>query len=382
MITIAVSRLPSPRELNTLARIYRVAQGTAREHKVTFRRELAARLSGSRRRAALIGVAVLAAVGLVTAVTQTAGALPQPSIDSVQAKINSLTTQFNKADQQYDSAEQQLTAAKARLATVNKQLAAEEATYQSAREKVAQIADSSYENSAQTSLAGLLASASPGRVLAEASIVLQVTNTRTLETQTFLTAATELSNVQQEQQRTEQGVASLAAQTARTKNQIQGLLNAQKTILDSLTEQQQQAVDTATSTGSSGSTTAKYTGPTTTQADKAVAFVFDQLGCPYVYGSTGPCADGFDCSGLVMSAWASAGVTIPRDTYEQWAALPHIPESEIVPGDLLYYNGIGHVAMYVGNGMIIDAPQPGQDVEEVPMDESWYADNFDGAAEP
>jgi cell wall-associated NlpC family hydrolase len=356
-------------------------QGTVRELKVTFRAELAARLSGSRRRAALVGVAVLAAVGLTTAVTQTAGALPQPSIDQVQAKINSLTTQFNKADQQYDSAEQQLTAAKARLATVNKQLAGEEATYKSAQQKVQAIADSSYEDSAQTSLAGLLTTGSPAQVLAEASIVLQLTNTRTMETQTLLAAATELSNVQQEQQRTEQGVASLAAETSHTKNQILGLLNDQKAILDSLTAQQQQAVDTATSTGS-GSTTAKYTGPTTTQADKAVEFVFDQLGCPYVYGSTGPCADGFDCSGLVMSAWASAGVTIPRDTYEQWAALPHISESDIEPGDLLYYNGIGHVAMYVGNGMIIDAPQPGQDVEEVSMKESWYADNFDGAAVP
>ena len=356
-------------------------QGTVRELKVTFRAELAARLSSSRRRAVLVGVAVLAAVGLATAVTQTAGALPQPSIDQVQAKINSLTTQFNKADQQYDSAEQQLTSAKARLATVNKQLASQEAAYKSAQQKVQAIADSSYENSAQTSLAGLLTSASPGQVLAEASIVLELTNSRTMETQTFLAAATALSNVQQEQQRTEQGVASLAAQTSRTKNQIEGLLNSQKAILDSLTAQQQQAVDTATSTGS-GNTTAKYTGPTTTQADKAVAFVFDQLGCPYSYGSTGPCAVGFDCSGLVMSAWASAGVTIPRDTYEQWAALPHISESDIQPGDLLYYNGIGHVAMYVGNGMIIDAPQPGQDVEEVSMNESWYADNFDGAAVP
>jgi cell wall-associated NlpC family hydrolase len=349
--------------------------------KVTFRAGLAARLSGSRRRAALVSVAVLAAIGLTTAVTQSAGALPQPSIDQVQAKINSLTSQFNQADEQYDSAEQQLTAAKARLATVNKQLASEEAVYKSAQQKVVQIADSTYEDSAQTSLAGLLTSASPGQVLAEASIVLQLTDTRTLETQTFLTAATELGNVQQEQQRTEQGVASLAAETSHTKNHILSLLNAQKAILDSLTAQQQEAVDTGTSTGS-GNTTAKYTGPTTTQADKAVEFVFDQLGCPYVYGSTGPCADGFDCSGLVMSAWASAGVTIPRDTYEQWAALPHISESDIQPGDLLYYNGIGHVAMYVGNGMIIDAPQPGQDVEEVSMNESWYADNFDGAAEP
>ena len=350
--------------------------------KVTFRAGLAARLSGSRRRAALVGVAVLAAIGLTTAVTQTAGALPQPSIDQVQAKINSLTSQFNQADQQYDNAGQQLTAAKARLATVNKQLASKEATYKSAQQKVVQIADSSYEDSSQTSLAGLLTSASPGQVLAEASIVLQVTDTRTLETQTFLAAATELSNVQQEQQRTEQGVAELAAQTSHTRTHILSLLNAQKTILDSLTAQQQQEVDTATSTGSGGTTTAKYTGPTTTQADKAVAFAFAQLGCPYVYGSTGPCADGFDCSGLVMSAWASAGVTIPRDTYEQWAALPHISESDIQPGDLLYYNGIGHVAMYVGGGMIIDAPTPGRDVEEIPMDTSWYADNFDGAAEP
>ena len=90
-----------------------------------------------------------------------------------------------------------------------------------------------------------------------------------------------------------------------------------------------------------------------------MAFVFDQLGCPYSYGSTGPCSVGFDCSGLVMSAWAAAGITIPRDTYEQWAALPHISESAIQPGDLLYYNGIGHVAMYVGGGMIIDAPTAG-----------------------
>ena len=350
--------------------------------KVTFRAGLAARLPGSRRPAALVGVAVLAAIGLTTAVTQTAGALPQPSIDQVQAKINSLTSQFNQADQQYDNAEQQLTAAKARLTTVDKQLAGEQATYKSARQKVVQIADSSYEDSAQTSLAGLLTSASPGQVLAEASIVLQLTNSRTLETETFLAAATELGNVQQEQQRTEQGVAELAAQTSHTKNHILSLLNAQKTILDSLTAEQQQEVDTATSTGSGGITTAKYTGPTTTQADKAVAFAFAQLGCPYVYGSTGPCADGFDCSGLVMSAWASAGVTIPRDTYEQWAALPHISESDIQPGDLLYYNGIGHVAMYVGGGMIIDAPTPGRDVEEIPMDTSWYADNFDGAAEP
>ena len=350
--------------------------------KVTLRARLATRTSRGHRRVALIGVAVLAAAGLVAAVTQTAGALPQPSISSVQAKINNLTTQFNKANQQYDDAAQQLTAAKARLRTVNKQLASEEATYRAARQRVVQIADSSYEDSAQTSLAGLLTSADPAQVLAEASIVLQLTDTRSQETTTFLADATQLSSVQQEQQRTEQGIAELAAQTSHTKNHILTLLDDQKSILSSLTATQQTAVNTGTSNGGGGTTSGHYTGPTGTQADTAVAFVFRQLGCPYVFGSTGPCNLGFDCSGLVMSAWASAGVSIPRDTYEQWAALPHIAEADIQPGDLLYYNGIGHVAMYVGNGMIIDAPQPGQDVEEVSMKESWYADNFDGAAVP
>jgi cell wall-associated NlpC family hydrolase len=350
--------------------------------KVTLRARLATPASRGRRRAALIGVAVLAAAGLVAAVTQTAGALPQPSISSVQAKINSLTTQFNSANQQYDNAEQQLSAAKARLRTVDKQLASEESTYQAARQKVAQIIDSSYEDSAQTSLAGLLTSGDPAQLLAQASIVMQLTDTRSLETQAFLADATELSNVQQEQQRTEQGIAQLAAETSHTKNHILTLLDDQKSILDSLTPQQQTQVNTGTSNGGGGTTSAHYTGPTGTQADTAVKFAFDQLGCPYVYGSTGPCNLGFDCSGLVMSAWASAGVTIPRDTYEQWAALPHIPVADIKPGDLLYYNGIGHVAMYVGGGMIIDAPTQGQPVRELPMDTAWYADNLDGAAVP
>jgi len=340
--------------------------------KVTLRAGLATRTSRGRRRGALIGVAVLAAAGLVAAVTQTAGALPQPSISSVQAKVNSLTTQFNKANQQYDDAQQQLTAAKA----------SEEATYRIAQRRVVQIADSTYEDSAQTSLAGLLTSADPAQVLAEASIVLQLTNTRSQETTTFLADATQLSSVQQEQQRTEQGIAQLAAETSHTKNHILTLLDDQKSILSSLTAQQQTAVNTGTSNGGGGTTTGHYTGPTGTQADTAVAFAFAQLGCPYVYGSTGPCNRGFDCSGLVMSAWASAGVAIPRDTYEQWAALPHIPVADIKPGDLLYYNGIGHVAIYVGGGMIIDAPTPGEVVRELPMDTSWYADNFDGAAVP
>ena len=349
--------------------------------KIRLRTPVDARPRTARRAAVLAAVALLAA-GLAVAVAQVAGAQPQPSITSVQNTVNTLTGEFNKANQQYDQVAQQLAAAKARLAQVTKQLKQGEAQYEAARKLVVQIADSTYEDSNSTSLAGLLTSNDPNQVLSEASIILQITGTRNLETQAFFADATQLSSVQDEYQHTEQGIAQLAAQRSGEKDHIASLLAKEKSILSSLTTTQLAAVQQGTVNGGGGTTSAVYTGPTGSQADTAVAFVFRQLGCMYNYGATGPCSIGFDCSGLVMSAWAAAGISIPRDTYEQWAALPHVAESDLQPGDLLYYNGIGHVAMYVGNGMIIDAPSEGEPVRELSMNTAWYADSFDGAARP
>jgi len=345
-----------------------------------LRTRLGAR-TGRTRRAAVLGAAVLLAGGLAAAVTQVAGAQPQPSIDQVRASINTLTGEFNKANQQYDQVEEQLGAADTRLKQLNGQLAGDQARYEAARRLVVQIADSTYEDSASTSLAGLLTSSDPSQVLAEASIIMQITGARNLETQNFFAIANQLSAVQQEQQRTKQGIEQLAGQRKSTKDHIAALLSKQNSILNSLTGTQLAEVRQGTLNGG-GITSAVYTGPTGTQSDTAVAFVFKQLGCPYSYGSTGPCSAGFDCSGLVSKAWAAAGITIPRDTYSPWAALPHISTSDMQPGDLLFYNGIGHVAMYVGGGMIIDAPSAGQPVRELNMNTAWYAGSFDGAARP
>lgn len=103
-----------------------------------------------------------------------------------------------------------------------------------------------------------------------------------------------------------------------------------------------------------------------TQAGKAVAYAYAQLGCPYVWGGTGPCSSGFDCSGLVMEAWAYAGVSIPRTTWAQ-ESLPQVPISQMEPGDLMIMFGGAHVAMYVGHGEMIQAPMPGQLVQLTPI---------------
>lgn len=332
------------------------------------------------RKVAIAGASAALVAGLVGYGSLDAGAAPQPTVHQVQLRVNQLSAQYDRAVQEFDVSTVQLTAAKVQLTRVNKELAQEQIQFKRAHAQVAEIAAADYEDSGSTSLAGLLTTNDPTTVLAEANLMLQLAGSRNQETEAYLAAAQQLASVQQEKQRTEQGIAGLVAQASHQKSSIGQLLSQQKATLDSLTTQQQQQVSTE---GSGGTTEATYTGPTTTQAEKAVAYAYAQLGCTYYYGGTGPChSPGFDCSGLMMEAWASAGVTIPRDTYEQWAALPHVSSSDLQIGDLLYYNGIGHVAMYVGGGYIIDAPTYGIPVERIPMDTPWYADNFDGAARP
>ena len=321
----------------------------------------------------MAGLAVFATV---------AGAAPQPTVDQVQARINQLTSQFDKVTEQFDQASQQLSAAQSRLSQVHVHLNHANAQFQAAQANVAQTAAAAFEDTGATSVAGVLTSGDPSVVLQQGSLLMELSGSRNAETQQLFTDASQLSGVEQEMQRTETGIASLKSQLAAHKTSLGKLLATEKATLDGLTVPQQQAV-VSNSIGASGSSAPQqYAGPTGTQADQAVAFVYSQLGCPYVYGGTGPCHMGFDCSGLVQAAWAAAGVQLPRDTYEDWAALPHIPVASIEPGDLLIYDGVGHVAMYVGGGYIIDAPQTGLDVEKIPMSTSWYADNLDGVLRP
>ena len=226
---------------------------------------------------------------------------------------------------------------------------------------------------------GHQAGGDPSAVLRQGSLLDQVAGIRNAQVAAFLADARQLSQAQTDVQRTEDGIAALRTQLAAQKSQVSKLLASKQATLDSLTTPQQ-AIVNADGPGASGSMTGTYTGPTSTQAGKAVAFAYAQLGWPYQWGATGP--GSYDCPGLAEQAWASAGVAIPRDTYEQRAALPHIAASAIQLGDLLYYEGIGHVAMYVGHGYIIDAPQAGMDVQLLPMGTGWYAATFIGAARP
>jgi cell wall-associated NlpC family hydrolase len=111
----------------------------------------------------------------------------------------------------------------------------------------------------------------------------------------------------------------------------------------------------------------------------ALVFALAQVGKPYVLGGNGP--EVFDCSGLVQQAYLAAGVRLPRLASQQRFAGTRISADQLLPGDLLYYQDgssprKGHIAMYVGDGLAVEAANPRRGVRVRPLDEAWYRDRF------
>jgi cell wall-associated NlpC family hydrolase len=334
------------------------------------------------RRPAAIGVAASVAlvVGGGVFYTQSARAAYQPTISQVQGQINSLQQQIDQTGQQYDQVSQQVTAAKARLASVEKQDGHAQHLFLAAQAKLRQVAVASFETANQSSIAGLLTNGDPAQVLRQASLLEELGNADSAQTNEFLAAAQQVATAKANLERTETGVAQLQAQLKDKKAHLNTLLAKDNTTLGNLNLQQQEAV-AASLIGGSGTfiTSATYTGPLTTPGDRAVAFAYSKLGTWYLWGGTGP---QYDCSGLVQAAWASAGVSIPRTTYAQFDALPHVSKADLQPGDLVFFEGVGHVGIYVGGGLMIDAPRTGEQVRLLALDTPWYAENYVGAARP
>ncbi len=100
------------------------------------------------------------------------------------------------------------------------------------------------------------------------------------------------------------------------------------------------------------------------------------MGVRYVYGGESP--TGFDCSGLVQYSYARVGISLPRTTYAQYASGQPVSRSELEPGDLVFFDGVGHVGIYVGGGRFIHAPHTGTVVQFATLS-GWYGEHYVGA---
>ena len=109
-----------------------------------------------------------------------------------------------------------------------------------------------------------------------------------------------------------------------------------------------------------------------------VAIAMQYLGIPYLWGGASP-ATGFDCSGFIMYVYAQVGVSLPHNAAMQYGYGVPVSKDQLQPGDLVFFNGLGHNGMYIGGGQFIHSPRTGDVVKISSLSESWYTATWVGA---
>jgi cell wall-associated NlpC family hydrolase len=162
--------------------------------------------------------------------------------------------------------------------------------------------------------------------------------------------------------------AAEAARQAALQRQLQQQLASQKAA------EQQASLAPTVPTSSAAPVESQPVAPPATHGG-VVGIAMQYLGVPYVWGGASP--SGFDCSGLVMYVYAQVGVSLPHSSYAQYGYGTPVSMSQLQPGDLVFFDGLGHVGIYVGGGNFIHAPHTG-DVVKISSLTGWYASTFVG----
>jgi cell wall-associated NlpC family hydrolase len=322
-------------------------------------------------------LALAALVGTAIAVPTLASAAPheQPSIPSVQKQLGALALKNTEIVEKYDHAQvvvqKRVKAAKAAHVAAGKARAA----YLTAHAQFAQIIQAQYESD-QFGAAGALLDSSSNTNYVDRLETLNMVSTHNAQVVAGMSRA--------------QAKAASSAVTARNllitaqnlrdalgqqRNAVEKQISKYKSLLATLTSAQQYAYQRASNP--SVSVSSVHSVPAASPAARtAVQFALDQVGKPYVFGAAGP--DSYDCSGLTMAAWARAGVSLPHSAADQYNYGTHVSRSQLEPGDLIFfYQPIGHVTIYIGDGMMVSAPTEGENVSVVPL--SSFNSDYAGA---
>jgi cell wall-associated NlpC family hydrolase len=294
------------------------------------------------------------AAAAVALASQAANADPKPSKDQVKAQVDGLYKQAEDATNKYDAAQEQQSTLQKQVEDLQNQVAREQAHMNALADQFGSFASAQYRSGGIDPSMQLFLSSNPGDYLEKASELQQMSSTQ---------AAT-LQQMEQEKRVLDQERAEASAKLAQLDNTrkeleqqkqaVQAKLSKAQDLLNSLSAQERQAVQNA------GSVSNPNLGRAVAASGRAAAALSagqTRIGDPYVFGATGPSS--FDCSGFVMWAYAQAGVSLPRTSYEQANVGPHLSMGELQPGDIVIMNGGEHVGLYAGNGILLHAPHTG-----------------------
>ncbi|CAM5369713.1 NlpC/P60 family protein OS=Streptomyces alboniger OX=132473 GN=CP975_21435 PE=3 SV=1 [Streptomyces alboniger] len=339
-------------------------------------------VSGNTARAA--ATIALAGAATATGFDGTGHAEPQLTPAQVKAKVDRLYQEAEVATEKYNGAKEKADTAQQRLSTLRDEAARRTEKLNSARDSLGSMARAQYRDGGLDPALQLALSDDPDQYLDGAEFVERAGSRQ----------ATSVANVRGQLREIERlrgaahieltSLKSRQAELKRHKETVNGKLTTARRLLSGLPAEERARYgegggDTARAARSAGTARDRLaaTGTATSEAPNsraaaAISFAYSKLGSPYVWGATGPAA--FDCSGLTLAAYRSAGVSLPRTTYAQIGAGRPVSRSELLPGDLVFfYSGISHVGLYVGNGQMIHAPNPSAPVRLAPIDEMPFA---------
>jgi peptidoglycan DL-endopeptidase CwlO len=309
--------------------------------------------------AATVAVAVLLQPGASHAQTLQ----PQPTLAQLVAQATKLSNQVDSLGQQYDALRIQVAQAKSEAKLAKLAAARAEKAMAGSQLAVDQLAAMGYMNRGVDPALQLLTSGNPEQFLNQASTVLEVQNQAGMRLSTLQKAKIASQRAQLTAKQQIATVNRLQAEINTKVRAIQSKLN----VLNSAAMQQAMAIFSQT-----GSYPDVVLPEATNVGTTALRAALSQRGKPYVWGAAGP--DAYDCSGLVVWAFAQEGITLPHYTGFLWNSGMHVSRANLEPGDLVFFfSDLSHVGIYIGNGLMVDAPSTGQVVQVQAVFWSVYA---------
>ncbi|WP_240660262.1 C40 family peptidase [Streptomyces sp. WAC 01529] len=309
-----------------------------------------------------------------------AQAAPEPETRPVAELLTDLQRLYRtteEATETYNATEEKLKEQRARSKDLAEKLAKARASARDSRGDAGRLARQQYQNATALSpYVRLLLARDPQRALDQGHVIQRVAAGRAATVERLAEGEQRADALARAAKKALATQTALAARQKRQRDKVGDRLKEVQEMLSALTPDQLDALREAEDAGTAKAQRAfmasgalsgsRATRAPSHQGDKALEFAVRQIGLPYEWGAEGP--DAYDCSGLTSRAWAHAGREIPRTSQEQWAELRRVPLSKLRPGDLVvYFPRATHVALYLGDGKVIQAPRPGGRVKVSPI---------------